>query len=115
MASQTMSAVTPDERLRAVARTFPSRKRRGALVALERLRRAVSIEGPARAIAIVGTNGKTSTATYIARLLREAGLSTGITVSPHLRSWSERVVVRGTAVPERVLADEVEWLDRAVG
>jgi dihydrofolate synthase/folylpolyglutamate synthase len=67
---------------------------------------------PERAIAVVGTNGKTSTATYVERLLRGAGLSTGLTVSPHLRSWGERVVVNGEPVSEEILAAAVESLSQ---
>jgi dihydrofolate synthase/folylpolyglutamate synthase len=102
---------TPDERLRAVARSFPSRKARQTLAAVDRLREAAGIPVPERAIAVVGTNGKTSTATYVERLLRRAGLSTGLTVSPHLRSWGERVVVGGEPVAEEELAAQVEALD----
>jgi dihydrofolate synthase/folylpolyglutamate synthase len=47
------------------------------------------------AIHVVGTNGKTTaTRTIEAALLRE-GLSVGATVSPHVRSWAERVSVDG--------------------
>ncbi len=47
------------------------------------------------AIHVVGTNGKsTATRTIEALLLRE-GLSVGATVSPHVRSWSERITVDG--------------------
>ena len=92
---------TPDERLRAVGSSFPSRTPRESLAAVDRLRRAASLPVPDRAIAVVGTNGKTSTATYVERLLRGAGVSTGLTVSPHLRSWGERVVVDGSLWPKR--------------
>ena len=47
------------------------------------------------AIHVVGTNGKTSTTLMTAALLRAAGLSVGATISPHLRSWSERIQVDG--------------------
>jgi len=47
------------------------------------------------AIHVVGTNGKsTATRTIEALLLRE-GLSIGATVSPHVRSWAERITVDG--------------------
>ena len=65
---------------------------------------------------MVGTNGKTSTATFLARLLQAGGLHVGLTVSPHLRSWSERVLVDGAEVDEGELADRVEALaDAAAG
>ena len=47
------------------------------------------------AIHVVGTNGKTTATRRIeAGLLRE-GLSVGSTVSPHVRSWSERIALDG--------------------
>lgn len=47
------------------------------------------------AIHVVGTNGKsTATRTIEALLLRE-GLSIGATVSPHVRTWAERITVGG--------------------
>lgn len=43
------------------------------------------------AVGVVGTNGKTSTATYLSRLLTAGGVRTGLYVSPHLLDWTERV------------------------
>ena len=62
--------------------------------AVEALARRGGITAPARTVVVVGTNGKTSTATFLARLLQAAGLRVGLTVSPHLRRWSERVLDR---------------------
>jgi dihydrofolate synthase/folylpolyglutamate synthase len=44
-------------------------------------------------VVVVGTNGKSSVATYIARLLTAAGHRTGLYTSPHLRFWNERIQV----------------------
>jgi dihydrofolate synthase/folylpolyglutamate synthase len=44
-------------------------------------------------VVVVGTNGKSSVATYVARLLTAAGHRTGLYTSPHLRFWNERVQV----------------------
>lgn len=52
---------------------------------------------------VAGTNGKGSTATYIASILREAGFSTGIYTSPHLVKFNERICVNG----EQIRDDEV--------
>src|SRR5699024_9729794 len=46
-----------------------------------------------RTIRIAGTNGKTTTARIVERILREAGLRTGRTTSPHLRSPAERIAI----------------------
>ncbi len=44
-------------------------------------------------IHVAGTSGKTSTAYYCAALLREAGYSTGLTVSPHVDQVNERAQI----------------------
>ncbi len=52
----------------------------------------------ARAIHITGTNGKTSTARMIDRLLRETGLRVGRFTSPHLHTVRERIVIDGEPI-----------------
>ena len=47
------------------------------------------------AIHVVGTNGKSTATRTIEALLLAEGLSVGATVSPHIRSWSERITVDG--------------------
>ena len=47
------------------------------------------------AIHVVGTNGKSTATRTIEALLLGEGLSVGATVSPHVRSWSERITVDG--------------------
>jgi dihydrofolate synthase / folylpolyglutamate synthase len=44
-----------------------------------------------RGALIAGTNGKGSTAAFLESILRAAGHHTGLTPSPHLRSYTERV------------------------
>ena len=44
---------------------------------------------------VVGTNGKSTATITIEQLLLADGLSVGATVSPHVRSWSERIRVNG--------------------
>jgi dihydrofolate synthase/folylpolyglutamate synthase len=48
-----------------------------------------------RAIHVVGTNGKSTTARLTEALLLDAGLSVGTYLSPHVRGWSERIRVGG--------------------
>ena len=45
------------------------------------------------AIHVVGTNGKSTATRTIEALLVAEGLSAGATVSPHIRSWAERITV----------------------
>jgi dihydrofolate synthase/folylpolyglutamate synthase len=58
-----------------------------------------------RAIHLTGTNGKTSTARMVDELLRGFGLRTGRYTSPHLNDMTERIVLDGEPVADRVLAD----------
>ncbi len=56
-------------------------------------------------IHITGTNGKTSTARMIERMLREMGLSTGRFTSPHLHDIRERIALNGNPIDaERFIA-----------
>ncbi|HET9444553.1 MAG TPA: Mur ligase family protein, partial [Acidimicrobiales bacterium] len=56
---------------------------------------------------LTGTNGKTSTARILARLLETAGLSVGTYTSPHLESVTERMVWDGRPVSEQGFADAI--------
>jgi dihydrofolate synthase/folylpolyglutamate synthase len=47
------------------------------------------------AIHVVGTNGKSTATRMVEALLLAEGLSVGATVSPHVRSWAERITVGG--------------------
>jgi dihydrofolate synthase / folylpolyglutamate synthase len=47
------------------------------------------------AIHVVGTNGKSTTTRMTEAILGAEGLAVGAYVSPHARSWSERIRVRG--------------------
>ena len=71
---------------------------------LSRIRRAMELMGDPqngyRTIRIAGTNGKTTTARIIERILREAGLRTGRATSPHLRSPVERIAIDGASISE---------------
>ncbi len=51
-----------------------------------------------RAIHLTGTNGKTSTARMVERLLREMGLRTGRFTSPHLHTVRERIAIDGEPI-----------------
>ncbi len=53
---------------------------------------------------IGGTNGKGSTAAFLASMLRASGLRVGLYTSPHLVSWCERVQVDGVPIAEDAAA-----------
>lgn len=59
-------------------------------------------------IHITGTNGKTTTARLIERILREHGLRTGRLTSPHLVSINERIAIDGEPVEDEILARAYE-------
>jgi len=47
------------------------------------------------AVHVLGTNGKSTATLTVEALLLAEGLSVGATISPHVRSWSERIRVDG--------------------
>jgi len=51
-------------------------------------------------IHIAGTNGKGSTAAFLASVFQEAGYRTGLYTSPHLISFTERIRVNGRQIPD---------------
>lgn len=69
---------------------------------LARLSKLLSLAGhPERkfkAVHIVGTNGKGSTAAALASILNEAGYRTALYTSPHLVSFGERLMINGVQV-----------------
>ena len=61
-----------------------------------------------RVIHVAGTSGKTSTSYYIASLLHSAGLTTGLTISPHLSSITERLQINMQPISDREFCDQLE-------
>jgi len=58
-------------------------------------------EAKLKIIHIAGTSGKTSTAYYVAAMLRESGKKVGLTVSPHVVSVTERLQINGQPIDEQ--------------
>ncbi|NEM97945.1 bifunctional folylpolyglutamate synthase/dihydrofolate synthase [Pontibacter burrus] len=61
-----------------------------------------------KTIHVAGTNGKGSSSHMLAAVLQEAGYKTGLYTSPHLKSFTERVRINGTELPQQYLIDFVE-------
>ena len=80
----------------------------GMRFGLDRMRRLMDVLGRPneafRAIHVVGTNGKSSTARMIAGLLTHHGVRTGAYLSPHLVSYAERIRIDGTDVSDEQFA-----------
>ena len=63
-----------------------------------------------RSIHVAGTNGKGSVCARIERVLREAGVRTGLFTSPHLVDFRERIRVNGRWADEARLAERLEHI-----
>lgn len=58
-----------------------------------------------KVIHIAGTNGKGSVCAYLCSVLREAGISAGMFISPHLVTMRERFVINGEIISESVFLE----------
>ncbi len=76
----------------------------GKDITLERMRPLMKALGnpqhKLKIIHVAGTSGKTSTAYYLASLLKQSGKKVGLTVSPHIDSVTERVQINLKPVSE---------------
>ncbi len=61
---------------------------------------------------VAGTNGKGSTATYIASILQTAGFKTGVYTSPHLVRFNERFTVNGRQICDQDVVKAYEAVHR---
>jgi dihydrofolate synthase/folylpolyglutamate synthase len=66
-----------------------------------------------RSVLIAGTNGKGSTASTLASILRVAGHRTGLYTSPHLVRPNERIQVDGCDIPDEPFGRMYERVDTA--
>jgi dihydrofolate synthase/folylpolyglutamate synthase len=70
---------------------YNSGRRRHDLMAVERLAGMVLPTRVPLHVVVVGTNGKSSTAHFLATLLHRHGVHVGLYTSPHIRYWNDRV------------------------
>lgn len=63
-----------------------------------------------KAVHIVGTNGKGSTAAFIESVLRKAGYKTGLYTSPYICRFNERIRFCGEEIPDDELAEITEFV-----
>ncbi len=57
-----------------------------------------------KTIHIAGSNGKGSTASFIASILQEFGLKVGLYTSPHFVKFNERVVINGKQIEDEYIS-----------
>jgi len=62
---------------------------------------------------VAGTNGKGSTATYIASILQKAGFKTGLYTSPHLVKFNERISINGKQISNDQIVEAYEIVHAA--
>jgi dihydrofolate synthase/folylpolyglutamate synthase len=61
-----------------------------------------------KSVHIAGTNGKGSVSHIIASVLQEAGYTTALYTSPHLKDYRERIRINGAMIPEAEVIAFVE-------
>lgn len=61
-----------------------------------------------KTVHVAGTNGKGSTSHMLASVFQEAGYKTGLTTSPHLKDFRERIRVNGAMADEEFVIDFVK-------
>ena len=106
----------PDAALhRLIQRLLPPFEQRGMDLSLERMHRVLSVLGDpcgkTPAVQVVGTNGKGSIACMIHSGLSAAGVNSGLTTSPHLVSWCERICINQTPITQVELHQRLQALE----
>ena len=106
----------PDAALhRLIQRLLPPFEQRGMDLSLERMHRVLSALGDpcgnTPAVQVLGTNGKGSIACMIHSGLSAAGVNSGLTTSPHLVSWCERICINQTPITQVELHQRLQALE----
>ncbi len=87
---------------------------RGMDLQLDRMHAALrDLDHPCQAvpaIQVLGTNGKGSIVSFLESALCAAGLRCGVTTSPHLVSWCERIRIQGEPIAVATLRSQLQAL-----
>lgn len=90
----------------------------GSMLGLSRIEELMGLLGnpekKLKYVHIAGTNGKGSTAAFIASILIEAGYKTGLYTSPYIHVFNERIQINGTNIPEEELIKATESVKEKV-
>ena len=83
----------------------------GVRLGLSRIKRLLSLLGNPqdnyRTVHVTGTNGKGSVSAMLAGILQKATIHTGLYISPHLVSYTERMQVDGQPISEENFAEAI--------
>ncbi len=63
-----------------------------------------------KSILVTGTNGKGSTVAMLSSILKEARYKTGMFISPHLSSFTERISINKKKIPEQEVVRQIQEL-----
>ncbi len=67
-----------------------------------------------RAVHIAGSNGKGSTASFLASILQEKGYKTALYTSPHFRKFNERVRINGIEIEDEYILSFMSGLEEYI-
>jgi dihydrofolate synthase/folylpolyglutamate synthase len=67
-----------------------------------------------KTIHIAGSNGKGSTAAFIASILQEMKFKVGLYTSPHFSRFNERIKINGKEIPDEKIARFIEVYERNI-
>jgi dihydrofolate synthase/folylpolyglutamate synthase len=69
----------------------------------------------AKVITVAGTNGKGSTCALLEQILLDAGYKVGVTSSPHIQDYRERVRINGKMLSAQAHADSFAFIEAGRG
>jgi dihydrofolate synthase/folylpolyglutamate synthase len=63
---------------------------------------------------VAGSNGKGSTSSFIASILKEAGYKTGLYTSPHFVNFNERIKINGVEIDDQFVVNFIELHEKYI-
>ena len=106
--------MTGQEAIAKIHSVYPSGKKSGLENMRALMARLGNVQDGLKMVHVAGTNGKGSCCAMIERVLREAGLKTGLYTSPYIEVYNERIRIGGVPIEDEKLAALVEHVWPAV-